>query len=283
MVSKNHIKTALLLGTLTGLLLLVGRLIGGITGLTVALLFSAFMNLGALFVSDKLVLAMYRAEKAKGAEFKELHQIVEEVARKAGIPKPKIYIIPSNAANAFATGRSPRHSVVAVTRGILSILNKEELKGVIAHEISHIKNHDMLVATIAATIAGVISYIAQVARFAAIFGERRDERRSSGIIGLIFLAIFAPLIALLLQLAISRSREYLADESGARTIENPKALASALAKLEQSAKHRPLTFGNETTASLFIVNPFSAKSFAALFSTHPPIAARIERLMQMKI
>ncbi len=283
MTAKNYVKTALLLGALTGLLLVVGRLIGGATGLTIAIIFSVIMNFGALFVADKLVLAMYRAYEAKGAEYKSLRETVGDVAKQAGMPTPKVYIIPSENPNAFATGRSPKHSVVAVTQGIMKLLSKEELKGVIAHEMSHIKNRDMLVATVAATIAGVISYLAYMARFAAMFGGARDDREGGGIVGILALAILTPIIAVILQLAISRSREYLADESGARTIKNPKALASALAKLEQASKVTPMRHGNPTTSSLFIVNPFTARSLFALFSTHPSTNSRIERLMSLKI
>lgn len=283
MTTKNYVKTALLLGALTGLLLVVGRLIGGTTGLTIAIVFSVFMNFGALFVADKLVLAMYRAYEAKGAEYKGLRDMVGEIAEKAGLPKPRVYIIPSDNPNAFATGRSPKHSVVAVTHGIMKLLSKEELKGVIAHEISHIRNRDMLVATVAATIAGVISYLAFMARFAAIFGGGRGDRDSGGIIGLLALAILTPIIALILQLAISRSREYLADESGARTIKNPKALASALAKLEHASKIVPMRMGNPTTSSLFIVNPFSARGLVSLFSTHPSTEKRIAKLNSLVI
>ena len=283
MTAKNYIKTALLLGALTGLLLVVGRLIGGTAGLTIAIVFSVLMNFGALFVADKLVLAMYRAYEAKGAEYKSLREMVGEIAEKAGLPKPRVYIIPSESSNAFATGRSPKHAVVAVTQGILKLLSKEELKGVIAHEISHIKNRDMLVATVAATIAGVISYLAYMARFAAMFGGGRDDREGGGIVGLLALAILTPIIAMILQLAISRSREYLADESGARTIKNPKALASALAKLEAASKIVPMRRGNPTTSSLFIVNPFSARGLTGLFSTHPSTESRISKLNSLVI
>lgn len=284
MTAKNYVKTALLLGALTGLLLVVGRLLGGATGLTIAIIFSVIMNFGALFVADKLVLAMYRAYEAKGAEYKGLREMVGDIAEKAGLPKPRVYIIPSENPNAFATGRSPKHAVVAVTQGILKLLSKEELKGVLAHELSHIKNRDMLIATVAATIAGVISYLAYMARFAAMFGGgSRDSRDSGGIFGLLALAILTPIIAIILQLAISRSREYLADESGARTIKNPKALASALAKLEAASKIVPMRHGNPTTSSLFIVNPFTARNLFALFSTHPPIEKRIAKLNSLVI
>ncbi|MBI2581476.1 zinc metalloprotease HtpX [Candidatus Woesearchaeota archaeon] len=280
----NQIKTVLLLGLLTGLLLVVGRLIGGQTGLFVALIFSVLMNFGAYWFSDKIVLAMYRAKPADKKTQAHLHKIVEEVVAAANIPKPKVYIIPTEAANAFATGRSPKHAAVACTEGIMKLLTDKELKGVIAHEISHVKNRDILVTTIAATIAGVISYLAHMAQFAAIFGGgRRDDNRGGGnAIALLALAIITPIIALILQLAISRSREYLADHSGATTIKDGEPLASALAKLDKAALHHKMGMGNEATASLFIVNPLKGHGLMSLFSTHPPLEARIQRLRSMR-
>lgn len=280
----NQIKTILLLGTLTGLLLGIGQFFGGTQGLTVALIFVGLMNLSTYWFSDKFVLMMYKAHEAKKTEHVELHHIVEEVAEKAGIPKPKLYIIPSIQANAFATGRNPKNAVVACTQGIMKLLTKDELKGVIAHEIAHIKNRDILITTIAATIAGVISYLAQMAQFAAIFGGNRNDREGQGnAISLLMLAILTPIIATVLQLAISRSREYLADETGARTIKNPKALAKALEKLAYGAQHHTMEFGNHATSSMFIVNPFTAQGLFALFSTHPPMDERIKRLNEMKV
>ena len=278
----NQIKTVLLLGLLTGLVLGVGWLLGGQGGLAIALIFALIMNFGSYFFSDKIVLFMYRAKEAKKSDYPSLHSVVEDVAKQAGIPKPKVYIIPTQSPNAFATGRSPKHAVVACTEGILQLLGKDELKGVIAHEISHVKNRDILIMTIAATIAGVISYLANMAQYAAIFGSGDRDRDSGDILGLIILTIITPIIAVLLQLAISRSREYLADESGARTIKNPKALASALHKLEFGVKANPLRFGSAATNSLFIVNPFSARGLVNLLSTHPPLDERIRRLNQMK-
>lgn len=279
----NQLKTIVLLGLLTGLMLGAGWLFGGQNGLLIALAFSVLMNFGTYFLSDKIVLMMYRAREAKKSEYPELHEMVEDVSKKAGIPKPRVFIVPTQNPNAFATGRSPKHAVVACTQGILDLLGKDELRGVIAHEIAHIKNRDVLVMTVAATIAGVISYLAMMARFAAIFGGGRDSRDSGGLFGLLALAIVTPIIALILQLAISRSREYFADATGARTIRNPKALASALQKLELGSRRCPLRFGSPATSSLFIANPFSAGGIVALFSTHPPMAERIRRLNAMKI
>lgn len=278
----NQIKTVLLLGALAGLLIFVGGLLGGRTGLLVGLVFAILMNFGMYFFSHKLVLAMYGAKEAPKSQYPKLHHMIEEISKKAGIPKPKVYILPTEILNAFATGRNPKHAVVACTQGILKRLNDEELKGVLAHEISHVKNRDMLVTTIAATIASVISYLAQMAQFAAIFGGGRDENGRGNILGMLVIAILAPIIALVIQLAISRSREYLADESGAKTLKNPHGLASALKKLEASAHANPLRHGNQATASLFIVNPFSLRGLTSLFSTHPPTSARVEKLQKLK-
>ncbi len=276
---KNQIKTGVLLAALSGVLLLVGYLIGGISGLTIALVIAVVLNFTTYWFSDKIVLAMYRAKPLKDAP--EIHSIVREVSKQAGIPKPRVYLIPTQNCNAFATGRNPKNAVVALTAGIIDLLNKEELKGVIAHEISHVKNRDILIQTIAATIAAIISYVAFMARFAMIFGGRdRDGGRG---LEMIVLAILTPIIAMLLQLAISRSREYLADESGARLIKNPKALASALEKLAASNKMRPLKFGNKTTEGMFIVNPFKGNGLFALFMTHPPVKKRVQKLMELKI
>jgi heat shock protein HtpX len=227
---------------------------------------------------------MYRAKEAKESQYPELHQMVREVAQLAKIPKPKVYIIPTPNPNAFATGRNPKNAVVACTEGILKLLHRDELKGVLAHEIAHIKNRDILIQTIAATIAGVISYVAMMARWAAIFGGFGGDRDSGGenILSFLVLAILAPIIALIIQLAISRSREYLADETGARTIHNPLALAAALEKLDKGVRNNPLRFGSQTTSSLFIVNPFSARGLATLFSTHPPMHERVKRLRKMR-
>lgn len=279
---KNQIKTAVLLAALSGVLLFVGYLIGGTTGLTIALAFAVIMNFTTYWFSDRIVLAMYRAKPIKESDAPEIHKIAEEIAAEARIPKPKLYLIPTDTPNAFATGRNPRHAVVALTAGITRLLDKEELKGVIAHEISHIKNRDILIQTIAATIAAVISYVAFTARFAALFGGMRDREGGRGL-ELLVLAILTPVIAMLIRLAISRSREYLADETGAKLIKNPNALADALHKLNSANKICPLRFGNRTTEGLFIVNPFKGGGLFTLFMTHPPMKKRIHRLRTMKI
>jgi len=278
----NQIKTVLLLGGLSGLVLGIGFLMGGSTGLTIALVLAVLMNFGMFFWSHKLVLLMYRARPASKKDYPHLHKMVEDIAHKIGLPKPALYIVPTETPNAFATGPSHKKAVVACTEGILKLLTDGELKGVLAHELSHVKNRDMLVTTIAATLAAVISYVAMMARYAAIFGGMRDRDNGSGnLIGLIVMSILAPLIALILQLAISRSREYLADETGAKTLKDSHSLASALNKLEHGCRAKPLR-GNATTSSLFIVNPFTAQGFVALFSTHPPTKSRIERLQKLK-
>ena len=278
----NQIKTVLLLGILSGLVLAAGFLIGGRTGLTMALVFSILMNFGMYFWSHKLILMIYRARPAPKKDYPHLHKMVEEIAHKSGLPKPALYIVPTETPNAFATGPSPKKAVVACTEGILKLLTDNELKGVLAHELSHVKNRDMLVTTIAATMAAVISYLASFARYAMIFGNHRDRDNSGNLIASLLLVILAPIIALLLQLAISRSREYLADETGAKTIKDPKGLATALSKLEHGCKARPMR-GNPTTSSLFIVNPFTAQGLVSLFSTHPPTSERIKRLEEMKV
>jgi heat shock protein HtpX len=281
---KNQLKTVALLGGLTGLLLLVGTLVGGAQGLTMAFILATLMNVGSYWFSDKIVLAMYRAKAVNEKEEPRLYRIVKEVSNAANLPMPKVYIIPSDSPNAFATGRNPKHAAVAATQGIMKLLSDAELKGVIAHETGHIKNRDILIQTIAATIAGVISYAAFMARWAAIFGGAggRDSR-GNGAIELIVLAVITPLIAMIIQLAISRSREYLADEAGARIIGNPLPLASALEKLEHGVKTNPLRLGSEATSSLFIVNPFSGKGIINLLSTHPPLHERVKRLKSMSL
>lgn len=277
---NNQIKTALLLGLLTGLLLFLGYLIGGNTGIFVGLVLSILMNFGTYWFSDKIVLMMYKAKQVDKNH--ELYKLVEGIAKEARLPMPKVYIIPANNLNAFATGRSPKNAAVAATEGIIRNLTKEELKGVMAHELSHVKNRDTLIATIAATIAGVISYLAYMTRFAAMFGNR-DNENSGNIFALLGLAILTPIIATIIQLAISRSREYIADESGARMIKNPEALARALEKLELHNKAHPMMFGSPATSSLFIVNPFRGQALLNLFSTHPQVQERVKRLRALKI
>ncbi len=276
----DQIKTVFLLGVLTAILLGIGYLIGP-TGLTVAFILVIVMNLITYFFSHKIVLAMYHAKPAAKNKYPKLHAMIEEIARKEGLPKPQIYIIPTETPNAFATGNNPKNAVVAVTEGILRILNERELKGVLAHELGHVKNRDILVATVAATIAGIISYAGQMMQFAAIFGGGRDENGGNAI-GMLVMAILAPIIAVIIQLAISRSREYLADKTGATTLKDPDGLASALIKLEQANKHNPLRFGSKAGASLFIVNPFTGQNFASLFSTHPSAQDRVQRLKALK-
>src|SRR3989344_531519 len=282
---KNQIKTVLFLGVLSGLLLLIGRLIGGPQGLAIALVFAILMNVGSYFFSHKLILLMYRAKEVSKEENPELHEIIEEICKEANIPKPKIYIVPADQANAFATGPNPKRAVVAVTKGILNLLNKDELKGVSAHEIAHIKNRDILIATIAATIASVITYIAHMAQFAAMFGGGRDEEGGNNIFSFLLLVILAPLAATLIQLAISRSREFIADETGARLIKKAEPLAKSLDKLEAGAKHSALKLGTDSTNHMFIVNPFRGKgrSFINLFSTHPDVLSRVKRLRALQL
>lgn len=281
----NRIKTYFLLGILSVIFILIGSFFGR-SGMIIALIFAFALNWFSYFFSDKLVLAMYRAKELPQNSYPSLHRIVEELAMNAGIPKPKIYIVPSETPNAFATGRDPKHASVAVTEGILDLLNENELKGVLAHEISHVKHRDILVATVAATIATGITFIANMLRWAAFFGAVGDDDREGNIleiIGIILFSILAPIAAMIIQLAISRSREYLADESGARLCGNPLYLASALRKLAEGVKYSPMKSANPGTSHLFIVNPFSGKNLINLFSTHPPIEERIKRLEKMAL
>lgn len=282
---KNQIKTVLLLGILTGILLVIGSFFGGKTGLTIGLGFAIVMNLFSYFYSYKLILFMYRAKEAKKSDYKELHEIVESVAKEAGVPKPKVYITPTESPNAFCAGPNPKKAVLCYTQGILKLLSKEELRGVTAHEIAHDKNRDILIATVAATIASVISYIAFMARFSALSGSSNREGGGTNLIGLILLGILAPLSATIIQLAISRSREYIADETGAKLVKKGEPLAKALEKLENYGKSHPMLLGSESTNNLFIVNPFRGKgmSFASIFSTHPPVHLRVKKLMELEI
>ena len=272
---------------LTGLFLVIGAFVGGKTGLLIGLLFALGMNFISYWWSAKIVLWMYKAKEADKKEYSHLYSTVKEIAQMAGLPLPKVYIIETPQSNAFATGRNPQHAVVAVTTGILQLLTKEELRGVLAHEMGHVKNRDILISTIAATIAGVISYVAMMVRWAALFGGMggNDENKGSGILGLIVLGILAPLMAMIIQLAISRSREYLADETGAKLVKDPEALAKALEKIEKNVAHHPLQASGQTqaTAHLFIHNPFTASAFLKLFSTHPSTESRCKRLREMRI
>jgi len=278
----NTLKTAFLLTLLTLLFVFIGQLLGGNQGMIVAFIFAAIMNLGTYWFSDKIVLAMYRAQQVDEGTSRRLFSIVRRAASAAHLPVPKVYIIPSQTPNAFATGRNPRHSAVAVTQGIMKILDEDELEGVISHEMAHIKNRDILTGSIVATLAGAISMLAFMARFAAIFGGYggRDNQGRGGGLGLLIMAIVAPLAALLIQMAISRSREYAADSTAAKNSHKPMALANALRKLESAARRIPLD-AKPSTAHLFIVNPLSGKGMASLFSTHPPIGERVARLQKM--
>ncbi len=274
----NGLKTVALLGLLTGLLLWVGSLWGA-QGFTFALMFVFVMNFVTYFFSDKIVLKMQGAKPVAKSHW--LYRLVQEVAQKAKIPMPSVYIIPNSSPNAFATGRNPKHAAVACTEGILSLLSKDELKGVIAHEISHVKNRDILIATIASVIAGTISYIAQMAQWGLMFGNR-DQRGNGNIFGMLLLIIVTPLVAMIIQLAISRSREYLADASGASILKDSKSLASALKKIHAGIAVNPMRNGNKAMASLFIDNPFKGENLVALFSTHPPMEKRLQRLNEMR-
>ena len=281
----NQLKTTLLLAGLTGLILIIGQYFGGSNGLVIAFIFAVIMNFGSYWFSDKIVLSIYRAKEISPSEYPRIYNIVAKLTQSAGIPMPKIYLIPTDSPNAFATGRNPEHSAVAVTQGILQILNDEELEGVLAHELAHIKNRDILISSIAATLAGVIMMLASFARWAAIFGgfsRDSEEEDGGGIFGLIFMAILAPIAATLIQMAISRSREYLADSRGANFAKNPLGLANALEKLNHASRKIPLE-ANPATSHMFIVNPLSGGSFVNLFSTHPPIEERIKRLKSMQI
>ncbi|HEY5498327.1 MAG TPA: zinc metalloprotease HtpX [Syntrophales bacterium] len=279
----NTFKTTLLLGALTGLLLLIGGYFGGRGGVVIAFIFAIVMNFGAYWFSDKLILKMYNAQEVTETQTPQLYTMVRGLAMRASLPMPKIYIIPQETPNAFATGRDEQHAVVAVTEGILRILSADELEGVLAHELTHIKNRDMLIGSIAATLAGAIMMMANMAQWAAIFGgvSRDDDEGGGGIIGLILMAILAPLAATLIQMAISRSREYLADEGGARVSGKPYGLASALEKLGRASQAIPMD-ANPSTAHMFIVNPLSGRALMNLFSTHPPIEERISRLRGMR-
>lgn len=277
----NMFKTVFLLTLMTLLLMFIGRAFGGQNGMILALVFAAVMNFAAYFFSDKIALATYRAQPIAREQLPRVYAIVERLSQKIGIPMPKIYVIPSDSPNAFATGRNPQHASVAVTQGIVQLLNDEELEGVLAHELGHVNNRDILISSVAATIAGAITMIASMGRWAMLFGGYgggdRDRREGGGIAAL-FMLIVAPIAATLIQLAVSRSREYQADASGAHYTGNPYALASALQKIDAYARRLPLQ-ASPSTAHLFIIQPFlGGMSFGNLFSTHPPIEKRIERL-----
>jgi heat shock protein HtpX len=279
---SNMFKTALLLGVLTALFVVIGGAIGGERGMLVAFVFALLMNFFSYWFSDKIVLAMYGARPIEESEAPGLYAMVRRLATRAAIPVPRVYLVESDSPNAFATGRSPQHAAIAVTTGIMRILDDEELEGVLAHELSHVTNRDVLISTIAATLAGAITYLAHMAQWAAIFGgSRSDDDERGNPAAMLFLAIVAPIAAMLVQLAVSRAREFQADASGARLAGRPWPLAKALEKLEVASHMRPMD-ANPATAHLFIVNPLSGQSLMRLFSTHPPIEERIARLRAMR-
>ena len=278
----NMMKTVLLMTGLTLLLVFAGSAFGGKSGMMTAFIFASIMNIGTYWFSDKIVLAMYGAKQVSYAEAPEIHSIIRELSMRAGLPMPKVYIIDNATPNAFATGRNPEHAAVAVTRGIVNLLTREELSGVLGHELAHIKHRDILIGTIAATVAGAISMLANMAQWSMYFGGRRDDREGGHPVVAIIMMILAPIAAMLIQMAISRSKEYLADEGGAKIAGNPLSLAKALGKLHKGVQMMPMN-ANPATAHMFIVSPLSGGGFLTLFSTHPPIEERIKRLESMVI
>jgi heat shock protein HtpX len=276
----NAFKTAFLLAALTVFLVLIGQAFGGRNGMILALVLAGVMNFVSYFFSDKIALAMYRAQPVTREQLPRVYSVVENMTQRIGLPMPKIYVIPTDSPNAFATGRNPSHASVAVTQGILNLLSDEELEGVLAHELGHVRNRDILISSIAATLAGAITMLARMGYWASLFGGmggRDDDRRGGGLSAL-FMIILAPIAAMLIQLAVSRSREYQADATGAHFTGNPYALASALRKLDEYSRRRPM-IATPSTAHLFIIQPLVGMDMlASLFSTHPPIAKRIERL-----
>jgi len=278
----NTLKTVVLLTFLTVLLVFVGGAIGGRNGMVIAFMMALVMNFVSYWFSDKIVLAMYKAQPITESQAPELYGSVRRLSQKAGLPMPKVYIIPEEALNAFATGRNPAHGVVAVTEGIMRALSRDELEGVLAHELSHIKHRDILTGTIVATIAGAISMLAQMAHWAMLFGggRRDDDEGGSPVVALVMM-IVAPIAAMLVQMAISRTREYEADKGGAQVAGNPYGLMNALQKLEQAAQVVPMQDAKPATAHMFIVNPLTGGGLMKLFSTHPPIAERVKRLREM--
>ena len=282
---SNTLKTTVLLAALTGLFIAVGGALGGQSGMVIAFVFAIVMNMGAYWFSGDMALKMAGAKEVSPADAPNLHALVDELATYARLPKPRVAIIESPSPNAFATGRDPQHAVVAVTTGILGLLDRDELAGVLAHELGHVKNRDILVSSVAATIAGAIAMLANMAQWAMIFGGFRssdDEDNGGGIVGGLFMMVLAPIIATVIQLAVSRAREYGADETGAMIQGNPETLARALEKLETASTMRPMPV-NPAAAHLFIVNPLKGMSLAGLFSTHPPIQERVRRLRSMRM
>ncbi|MFQ5628254.1 MAG: zinc metalloprotease HtpX [bacterium] len=280
----NTLKTTVLMAGLTALMIVVGNIIGGEGGMMIALVFAIGMNFFGYWFSDKVVLRMYGAREVGPSEAPDLYSLVRELSRSAGLPMPKVYIIPGDQPNAFATGRNPQNASVAFTEGIVNMMDRNELAGVIGHELAHVKNRDILIGTIAATIAGAITMLAHIAQWTAIFGgfgSNDDDDDGGGLIGMLLMAILAPIAAMLIQMAISRSREYLADETGARISGNPYDLSGALRKLDKASKRIPMR-ATPATAHIFIVNPLRSRGFASLFSTHPPMEERIARLEKMR-
>ncbi len=279
----NRFKTTMLLTLLTLLMVAMGSAIGGKSGMVFAFFMACAMNFFSYWFSDKIVLKMYGAREITEAENPAFYGMIRRLATQGSLPMPRVYIIPSDSPNAFATGRNPNHAAVAATEGILRILSTEELEGVMAHELAHVKNRDILVSTIAATFAGAISMLGNMLQWAAMFGGGRsdDDEGAGGMIGGLAMAIIAPIAAMLIQMAVSRSREYLADESGARICGNPQALANALKKLQMGSQMIPMQQASPASAHLFIVNPLTGGSLLNLFSTHPPMEERIARLEQM--
>lgn len=277
----NGIKTAMLMTLMMGLFIFVGSILGGEQGMIIAFVFALLLNFGSYWFSDKIVLKMYRAQEVTQSQAPELYNAVERLASEAELPMPKVYIMNNPTPNAFATGRNPDNAAVAVTSGILKILNRDELEGVLAHELAHVKNRDILISTITATLVGTITIIARMAGWAAMFGGGRSNDRDGGGIGDLVLLILSPIVAILIQMAISRSREYGADAGGAKISGKPLALASALHKLQQGNKMIPMKNAGTSSAHMFIMSPFSGKSLTKLFSTHPPAEERIKRLQDI--
>jgi len=280
---NNRVKTVLLLGALTGLILLIGDLVGGRQGLIMAFLFAVVMNFGSYWFSDKLALWSAGAQEVSEGEAPELYRMIRSLCQRAGLPMPRVCIAPAEAPNAFATGRNPQHAAVAVTEGMLRIATRDELEGVMAHELSHVLHRDILISSIAATLAGAIMVLARMAIWIPMGGRSDDDEGGPGILGMLALAVFAPIAALLIQMAISRSREFLADEGAAQLTHKPWALSSALEKLELAAQQIPMASADPATSHMYIVNPLRGFSFAGLFRTHPSTEERIARLRAMRM
>ncbi len=278
---SNQLKTVLLLGSLTAIIIWFGNAVGGRQGMLIALIMAAAMNFFSYWFSDKIVLRMYSAQEVGPREAPELHAMVADLAREAGVPVPRLFVIPQDTPNAFATGRNPEHAVVAVTQGIVRLLSPSELKGVLAHEMSHVKNRDILIQSVAATLGGAIMVLADMFRFSALYAGGSEEGQQRGGLHMLIMAMLAPFAAMLIQMAISRSREYIADETGARLCHNPESLASALEKLAIGNQQIPMAV-NPATENMFTVNPLTGGGLMSLFSTHPPIEERIARLRAMR-